>query len=188
MVKILGNIKDSGGVPVEGFLSVLLDAPLFDSGTNSVNLEIDHLTPIVGGVVDIDLPASPSISYLFRVLERTEIVTYLDSGGDEWTGPVFTCPESGSIYAGIPGDPGGLLVKDIEIEDKPLFEFRAILPDVASVTLNDLLPTGVTTEILDTSLARLAQIMVSDVSAMQRLASSLSAIPSFVAAMQQELP
>ena len=162
-----------------------LDTPLFSAASNSVNLGIQHLFPITGGVININLPASPSISYLFRVLERTEIVTYLDASGEQWTGPVFTCPETGTLYGGIKGDLGPILTMEVESEDKPLYEFRSILPESASISFLDLSPTGVTTEVLDTSLARLASLIVSDAQTLQRLASSLLSIPEFADALQQ---
>ncbi|MGL5192970.1 MAG: hypothetical protein ACRC8Y_05145, partial [Chroococcales cyanobacterium] len=55
-----------------------------------------------------------------------------------------------------------LLFKSTNSVDRTIIDFHALVPPVASVQFSDLLPTGITSNVLDTSIARLARYLATD--------------------------
>lgn len=51
---------------------------------------------------------------------------------------------------------------DTGIDETPTFDFHALVPNLASVNLSELIPTGITKDTLDTAIARLARVLTSN--------------------------
>jgi len=162
MTTITGNLTDSGTTALPSILRVTLDAPLHDTLASPARLlttvpaEID----VSSGTFTIDLPesASSNITYYFELLQRSDIRTYYKADGIEYSGGVFE--DGGEYFTGDPGAGGEPLSYTDRTEDTVVMAFRAIVPEsVGAVAFGDLTPTGITREVLDANLARLAQIL-----------------------------
>lgn len=173
MTAIIGRIKDSGGANLDGRLTVTLDGQIIDTTTIPDSL----LTPkpaiytITSGVVDINLLESETKRLTYRFVfetSETTLIYYLQNGvvydgpknytaGQWWTGGTFV---SGTSQ---------LLTEEEDTKFTTHFDFRAIVPNQPSVEFGSLVPTGLTTDILDTGIARLAEVLTNDVDYIEAL-------------------
>lgn len=123
MTKLIGFIKDSGGVGLTGNLKVILDSPL-SAGSKTLVLKA-HSFPVVGGDLEganIELEPSASSQTTYRLMFYTSV----------------------------------------GLTELVWLDFHCIIPQQATVAITQLLPTGIVSEALDTSILRLADLISND--------------------------
>lgn len=166
MTILTGTFKDSGGALLNGELHVLLDTTLIDSSTSpdSILFPQKKIFNISNGDLNISLSQSETsnITYNFTVKTfETETIHYFDSG-DIYVGPTHiysdTYTYTGSTHS---SDSIKLSVYENEIETI-ITSFSAVVPNQIAVEFSELVPTGITTDVLDTSCRRLADILAAN--------------------------
>jgi hypothetical protein len=165
MTLITGTIKDSGGVALSGVLRVTLDAPLVDGSTtpDSVLVPETKEFTVVGGEISINLAQSQTseLTYRFEFLSQLTTTSYYFADGGLYTGPKHFWTDSNWYTGAVHSASSSLLFAQIETRSKTVLDFHTIVPNVASYEFTNLLPTGITTDVLDTSLRRVAELLVS---------------------------
>jgi hypothetical protein len=166
MPVITGTIKDSGGVVQSGILRIQLDSAIVNESTspNSTHIPIAKDYTITSGVVNIDIPesATDNTTYRLQFLKTATILTYYFADGSSYTGPKHYHSDNNWYTGAAHTSASVLLYEQSSTQETIYLDFRTILPSVASVEFSDLLPTGITTDKLDTSLRRLAEILSQD--------------------------
>lgn len=166
MTNIVGLLRDSGRLPLNVTLRVTLDASFVDSSTtpDSFMLPVQRSFPISNGVLSIDLAQSETsnISYQFEILSTTINAVYFTNAGNEYSGPVILHVD-GIYYAGFAHSPTAAVLYRVEQSTETLIEsFHALVPNVLSVEFTALKRTGISNDILDSSIRRLAALLTSD--------------------------
>jgi hypothetical protein len=164
MTLINGTIKDSGGQPLAGILRVTLDAPIVNAATvpDSLHTMQTRAFPIgVTGAVALDLPETQtkSITYHFEFASTATQTDYFLTDGTSYTGPKHLHTDSNYYTGAVHTTDSKLLSPQTNTYETSVFDFHAVVPNVVSVEFATLLPTGVATDILDTSLRYLAEII-----------------------------
>lgn len=173
MPAITGTIKDSSGSALSGRLTITLDGQIVDTTTtpDSILVPKSAIVTITNGVVNINLLESETKNLTYRFVfetSQTTLIYYLQNGvvytgpknytsGQWWTGGTFVNGTS------------QLLTEEEDTKFTTHFDFRAIVPNQPSVEFGSLVPTGITTDILDTGLARLAEILTNNVDYIEAL-------------------
>ena len=165
MTIITGQLKDSGNQALDGRLTVSLDHPMVDDSVAAGGLLIEkpRVFTITGGVVNISIPESQTknITYRFVLDELVQQEVFYFEDGSISTGDHVLHTDN-KWYTGLVKTATSRFVfRSLEPVPKVYMDFHAIVPNVASVKITDLLPTGITTDWLDSSLWRLAQILTS---------------------------
>lgn len=173
MVLISGKIEDSGGVGLTGILRVTLDAPLIDTtdSPDAVQVPATKDFAITAGAVSVTLTQSEtaSITYRFQFLTQQTINQYFFSDGDLYTGPKHYHTDSNWYTGSAHNDDSKLLFESSETRSETFLDFHAIVPNQSTCEFASLLPTGITTDILDTSLRRLAEILTGNIDYVEAL-------------------
>jgi hypothetical protein len=164
MTLITGTIKDSGGAALSGILRVTLDAPLVDGSTSPDSVLVPEMKEftVTAGAVSIDLAQSQTseLSYRFEFLSQTSTTSYYFADGGLYTGPKHFWTDNNWYTGAIHTATSKLLFAQVETRSKTVLDFHAIVPNIASYEFTNLLPTGITTDVLDTSLRRVAELLV----------------------------
>ena len=166
MTKVVGTLKNSGGEAVTGELEVTLDSALIDASTSpdSVHLPQTKVFTITNGALALNLAQSETSNLTYHFLFNTfdtEIEFYFQNG-DLYIGPTHRHTDN-LYYTGDTHTPDSQLLSRVETQNPiPIFDFRAIVPNVAEVEFSALLPTGITTDVLDSSIRRLASLLTSN--------------------------
>lgn len=173
MVLISGKIEDSGGVGLSGILRVKLDAPLIDTTDNpdAVQVPATKDFTITAGAISISLTQSETaaITYHFQFLTQQTINSYYFPNGDLYTGPRHYHTDSNWYTGSAHNGESELLFESSETRSETFLDFHAIVPNQSTCEFASLLPTGITTDILDTSLRRLAEILTGNVDYVESL-------------------
>lgn len=166
MTLITGRIEDSGGTGLSGILRVTLDAPLIDTSDNPDATQLPSPTDfaIASGVVSINLTQSEtaSITYRFEFLTQTVTTSYYFPDGELYSGPKHYHTDNNWYTGSAHNEDSTLLYEFSETRSETLVDFHAMVPNTASCEFAALLPTGITTDILDTSLRRLAELLTNN--------------------------
>ncbi len=162
MTVIAGKIEDSGGTGLTGTLRVTLDGPLVDTSDtpDAVQLPQSKDFVIAGGTVNITLTesATKNLTYRFEFFTTQTKNSYYFADGGLYTGPKHFW--NNNWYTGPTHTADSkLLYEQVETQTQTLLDFHAIVPNVATCEFASLVPTGITTDILDTSLRRLAELL-----------------------------
>lgn len=162
MTVITGKIEDSGGTGLTGTLRVTLDGPLVDTSDtpDAVQLPQSKDFVIAGGTVNITLTesATKNLTYRFEFFTTQTKNSYYFADGGLYTGPKHFW--NNNWYTGPTHTADSkLLYEQVETQTQTLLDFHAIVPNVATCEFASLVPTGITTDILDTSLRRLAELL-----------------------------
>lgn len=173
MTTITGTIEDSGGGGLTGTLRVTLDGPLVDTSSNPDSVQVPRAKDfaIAGGSVNINLTESQTLNltYRFQFLVSTTTNAYYFVNGDLYTGPKHFWTDNNWYTGPVHTVDSVLLYEQPETTTETLLDFHAIVPNVASTQFSSLVPTGVTTDVLDTSIRRLAEILTSSVDYVEAL-------------------
>lgn len=167
MTQIVGTLRDSANNLLSGQLQVTLDAPLVDTSTNPSSLLVasTYTATITNGAIAINLPQSQTsnLTYHFVFNTLSAFEQFYFNNGNLYVGATHQHTD-GNYYTGtIHTTDSQLLNRVVTQSPTPVFDFHAIVPNVATVDFASLLPTGITTDILDTSLQRLADILTSNI-------------------------
>lgn len=166
MTRIVGTIKNSGGEALTGELEVTLDSALIDTSTtpDSVHLPQKKIFTVTNGAIALNLAQSETSNLTYHFLFNTfntEIAFYFQNG-DLYTGPSHKHTDN-LYYTGDTHTSESQLLSRVETQSPvPIFDFRAIVPNVPEVEFSALLPTGITTDVLDSSIRRLASLLTSN--------------------------
>lgn len=173
MPRIIGLIKDSGNAPLSGVLEVRLDAYMLDrsSTPDSLLTTEPRAFPIVNGLLDINLPESETQnqSYFFEFFSEKPVVNYFFTDGSLYSGVVHQHTD-GRWYVGDFHETNSrVLIRSESLARVTVFNRRVVIPNVSEIDFVDLLPTGVTSDVLDTSIRRLAQLLTGDLQYVEAL-------------------
>lgn len=166
MTIIRSILKGSGGQLLSATLDVTLDNQIVNTNTSpdTIFFPLTQTYTINNGVLDINLIPSKYVTYSFRLYQRVPdgLPTYWFSDGTQYQGVVHQL--DGVWYTGAVHAEDSKIVGRIEqYKDNVLISFRAVVPDTDKVVnFSDLIPSGITTDTLDTSVMRLAEIIASD--------------------------
>lgn len=168
MTQIEGKILDSARFPINGELIVRLDSPLVNRSTSPdelLTLEPHTFDIINGALVGVDLVESQTqnVTYQFIVNSITTQYTYYLSDGTEYGGAIIQHTD-GNWYTGTfyeAGQSQRLGRVPLEIRS-PVMDFHAVVPNVASVEFDDLLPTGIARDTLPTTVRQVAELITTD--------------------------
>jgi hypothetical protein len=170
---ITGIIRDSGNALLSGALDVRLDAYMLDRSTtpDSILTTQPKTFAIVNGAINISLPESETQNqtYYFEFFSEATQVSYFFPEGGQYTGPVHQWTDLKWYVGDVHEANSKVLFRATPTIRTKVFDRRVVIPNVASVEFSDLLPTGVTTDVLDTSIRRLAQLLTGDVQYAQAL-------------------
>jgi hypothetical protein len=164
MTTITGTIRDSGNQLLSGKLVVTLDAQMVDPDTDDILTVEPRTFAIASGAVSLDLPqtATEQVTQRFQFFVEETITTYYFQDGTIYAGPTHYHTDN-QWYTGAAHTVDSVLLnKQDDTIDRTVLDFRAIIPNQASVDFSELLPTGITTEVLDTSIRRLAELLTSN--------------------------
>jgi hypothetical protein len=168
MPVITGTIKDSGGSVQSGTLRLVLDSAIVNESTspNSTHIPISKDYTITSGVVNIDVPesATDNTTYRIQFLKSATLLSYFFANGDSYTGPKHYHSDNNWYTGAAHTSASVLLYEQSETRETVYLDFRAIIPNIPTVEFSALLPTGITTDKLDTSLRRLAEILTQNTS------------------------
>lgn len=170
MVLITGFFRDSGRVPIDGGLTFKLDAPISDNDSIYITQPRDfaivagQLPLISGGTRGIEIPETQTKNVTYEIIlyqTRTETVYYLldgvffDGVVHQWT------DGDGFWYTGSVHSTDSRRVDRVERDEKiELSRFNTIIPNVATIDFDELIPTQIATDKLPTTLAQLAELLV----------------------------
>jgi hypothetical protein len=173
MTTIQGTLKDSGNQTINGRLRITLDGPL----TNNAVVPNDLLVPevyeyaIANGVINVTLKesATQNTTYRFEVLALSIEVNFFFLNGEPYLGPAHQHTDN-KWYTGEThtSESVELLRQENEVE-RTLSDFHAIVPNVNTVEFAELVPTGITTDVLDTAIRRIAELLTSVVDYVEAL-------------------
>lgn len=166
MTTITGTIVDSGGQALTGRLIVKLDAPLVDTSTEpyTTHLPATREFAITNGAVNLTLlqTQTSGITYhfIFNTYEIIELFYLVD--GALYSGPNHLHTD-GAYYTGNTHTADSVLLnRETREQSTTHINFHAVVPNVLTEDFASLLPTGVTTDLLDTAAQRIANILVNN--------------------------
>ncbi|HEY9736750.1 MAG TPA: hypothetical protein V6D06_10725 [Trichocoleus sp.] len=165
MTTIQGIIKDSAGVLLNAQLRITLDAPVSDTSTtpDTTYLPVSVTKPITAGSLAVDVveTATANTTVFFELYTEQTQYSYFFLDGEAYVGPVHLHTD-GKYYTGETHNSDSVeLARSSEIIESIIQAFRAIVPNQSTVDWADLIPTGVSVDVLDTGLRRLAEILTS---------------------------
>ena len=166
MPTVQGTIRDSGGDTITAKLRVTLDSPISINSTtpNTVYTERPKVFTITSGALSIVLPesATSNTTYRFELFTETTTFNYFFLDGEPYDGPVHLHTDNKYYTGELHSSDSEELTRNSTINEELISDFRAIVPNVNTVEWADLLPTGVTTDILDTTVRRIAALLAND--------------------------
>lgn len=163
MTTITGQFEDAGGNPMAGTLRVTLTTSMVNAADNpdSIITTAPREFAISAAPFSVEVPESStaqvtyrfqffqtetSYRYQFENGEFYDGLTHLHTDGQYYTGPVHT---ANSV----------LLYRISDVREVIYSDFYAQVPNVTTIELSQLVPTGITRDVLDTSIARLAELL-----------------------------
>ena len=172
--RITGIIKDSVS-PIDGILLVKLAAPLVDETSNALHFPIEKRVEIKAGAFNLELPPTnrSDISYEFKILNIEVEYYYQTFIGVDFYGVV--CQVGDKWYSGAFYD-AAQSVQLVQLQRKNenlLYAFHASIPDVEKVSINDLIPCGITTDRLASGVRQLAKLITTDSAYLEALGRAL---------------
>jgi hypothetical protein len=175
--RITGLIKNSAGVELSGKLKITLDFPITDRNTipHSTYATETEIFEVIDGVVDIELKETQTLksTYRFEFYLVSEIENFYTEEGANYLGPTHL--HEGNYYTGnFHTDSSTLLFRQLSEQERSIIDFHAQIPPVSEIYFSDLLPTGISSNVLDTSIARLAQELATNPKLLERIASGVT--------------
>lgn len=161
MVLITGTIKDSAAQPLDAKLTVKLDGSIIDTTPtpNAVLVPEPYEIDIVAGALSIELPESATSNTTYHFLLEKIITTtayYLVSDGTFWNGDTHQHTDLEYYTGKLQTGESQLLSKvDSEVRST-ILDFHAIAPNQSAVEFSNLIHTGISSDVMDTSIRRLA--------------------------------
>lgn len=177
LTRITGLIKNSGGVPLSGRLKVTLDFPLIDKNTipHSTHTTETEVYEVTEGYVDFSLKETQTLNstYHFQFFLVQNFETFFIESGAIYVGPKHIF--EGEYYTGsFHTSKSVLLFREVGESEKLIIDFHAQIPPVSEIYFSNLLPTGISSNILDTSIARLAQELATNPELVAQIATNFT--------------
>ncbi|HEY9835498.1 MAG TPA: hypothetical protein V6D27_01160 [Vampirovibrionales bacterium] len=154
-----------------------LDFAIIDQNTvpHSTHTVESQKFPVINGVLDFQLKESQSSrsTYLFEFFVVDENETFYLENGAVYVGPTHV--HEGRHYVGeFHTSAAALLFKTIREFERKVISFHAEIPPVTEVFFSDLLPTGITSNVLDTSILRIAQQLIKEPDLVQQIIDAVA--------------
>lgn len=166
MTTIAGTLRNSGGDTLTAKLRVTLDSPINVTSTNphTTYHEQAKTFTITSGALSINLneSATSNTTYRFELFTEATIYNYFFLDGTAYTGPVHLHSDNKYYTGELHSADSEELTRNSSIEETSLSDFRAIVPNVNSINWSELVPTGLTTDVLDTAVRRIAGLLATD--------------------------
>ena len=173
MTIITGRILDSGGTPINGGLIVELDAPVVDRTVlpHALYTQVSEDFEIVNGQLPIIsgdqrgivLPQTQTenVTYSFTLYRNVSETAYYFQDGRNYFGATHLHTDQKYYTGAVHSDQSEPLDRIVSVVKDPIGNpFRAIIPNVTTVDYSDLIPTGVATDKLPTTIQMLAELIV----------------------------
>lgn len=174
MTRIQSILKGSAGELLSGFLEIKLDARIIETTTtpDTIFFPTPQTFEVSNGALDINLIPSSNVTYNFRLYRTQEVdPEYWLADGTKYNGSVHSelfAEENGQIVTayftgGSPSNEQVRVWKTSYFRQTDLINFKALVPDTEKIiNFSDLMPSGLTLDTLDTSVLRLADVIVSN--------------------------
>lgn len=166
MPTIQATLRNSGGDLLTAKLRVTLDSPINVTSTSphTIYVETPKTFTITSGALSISLneSATSNTTYRFELFTEETIYNYFFLDGTPYTGPVHLHSDNKYYTGELHTSDAEELTRNSAIEETIVSDFRAIVPNVNTVNWSELVPSGVTTDVLDTAVRRIAGLLASD--------------------------
>ena len=166
MPTIQATLRNSGGDTLTGKLRVTLDSPINVTSTSphTTYTEDPKTFTITSGALSIVLPetATSNTTYRFELFTETTTYNYFFLDGTSYSGPVHLHTDNKYYTGELHSTDSEELTRNSTITENEISDFRAIVPNINTVNWSELVPTGLTTDVLDTAVRRVAALLASD--------------------------
>lgn len=160
MTRIIGTIKDAIA-PLDGELIVTLDERIIDTSTqpNTIHTQEPARFSVTDGTIDFDLSPSGDTTYRFQFALINMVERFYSLDGQIYTGPWHE--HEGDYYKGLTHSAESELLTRTELKQERIIQdFHAKVPHRdQAIEYSDLLPTGVTKSLLDSSVSRIVDLL-----------------------------
>jgi len=149
-----------------GTLRVTLDTTMVNAADSpdSIVTTAPKIFAIAAAPFSIEVPesATAEVTYHFEFFQIETTYRYQFANGDFYDGLVHLHTDS-QWYTGPSHTAESVLLYRLEDNRERIYsDFHAQVPSVATIELSQLVPTGITRDVLDTSIARLAELLTSN--------------------------
>lgn len=163
MTRIIGTIKDAIA-PLDGELTISLDETLIDTNTdpNTIHTKEPYRVSVTGGEIDIQLTPSRNTTYRFRFALITVTQRFYSPDGNVYTG--LWHEHEGEYYTGATHDEDSEFLNRADLrQERVIQDFHAKVPDRDTVEYSDLIATGISKDLLDSSIARIVDLLSTNI-------------------------
>lgn len=166
MTIIQATLRNSGGDTLSAKLRVTLDSPINVTSTSphTTYTEQPKTFIITSGALSITIPesATSNTTYRFELFTETTTFNYFFLNGEPYDGPVHLHTDNKYYTGELHSTDSEELTRNSTITEETISDFRAIVPNVNTVNWSELVPTGLTADVLDTAVRRVAALLASD--------------------------
>lgn len=166
MPTIQATLRDSGGDLLTAKLRVTLDSPINVTSTSphTTYVPVADTYTITSGALSINLveSATSNTTYRFELFTEATTYNYYFLNGEPYTGPVHLHTDNKYYTGELHSTDSEELTRSSVLTETSISDFRAIVPNVSTVNWSELVPTGITTDVLDTAVRRIAGLLATD--------------------------
>jgi hypothetical protein len=172
MTTLIGRFEDAGGNALSGTLRVTLDTAMVDRADSPDSIVTRKPVEFaVSGGFSINVPESQTnqVTYHFEFFQTETSYRYQFENGDFYDGLSHLYTD-GQYYTGPVHTAESVLLYRIADTREVLYaDFHAQIPNLTTVEFARLVPTGITRDTLDSSIARLAELLTTVTDYAERL-------------------
>jgi hypothetical protein len=162
MTTLTGRFEDAGGNALSGTLRVTLDTAMVDQSDSPDSIVTQKPVEFaIAGNFSIVVPESQTnqVTYHFEFFQTETSYRYQFADGEFYDG-LSHLHTDGQYYTGPAHTAESVLLYRIADTREVLYvDFHAQVPNLSTVEFARLVPTGVTRDTLDSSIARLAELL-----------------------------
>ncbi|NDC40621.1 MAG: hypothetical protein EBZ77_03580 [Chitinophagia bacterium] len=163
---IQATLRDSGGALLTAKLRTTIDSPINVTSTSphTTYMPVANTITITNGALSVNLAesATSNTTYRFELFTESTIYNYFFLDGTSYNGPVHLHTDNKYYTGELHSTDSEELTRNSSIQESEIADFRAIVPNVNTINWSELVPTGITTDVLDTSVRRIAAILATD--------------------------
>lgn len=174
MTRIVGTIADAKQ-PLDGVLIVALDAPIVDRSVtpNRYLTTEPHRFEVTNGAIDIELVPSGSNTYHFKFALVETRTQFYQNGNERYFGDYHE--QNGEFFTGLTHTEDSKPLYRLVIEnDRVIQDFHARVDDLDRIEFSNLVPTGITRDLLDSSISRIVELLVTDPRFTQKIETAIA--------------
>jgi len=179
MTRIIGQINDSGGLPLNCKVEVIIPGGTVDRLKNppAWNLAVATVYDCPSGAVSFDLAPTFNQTYQFRIYTATFTETWRSADGSLYQGLKHYDAITGLWYTGAAGnlEREPLSYASVERRQDVVPAFYAAIPSRGNVNIADLQPSGITPTNIDTSLLAIADLLVTRPEYLNQIVAAIQA-------------